>query len=166
MVAGDNKSSKIDEFTFLNAVEKFLQSSPYHPCLLLVHPHIAQLRTAIEQLNRHFDWPTISVGTLLSKALLNVAPAKRSREAGKALRNAINQHRPGPLICTDIDLLFEPSLTLNPLHLLRQTSRQVTLVVTWPGTFENNVLAYAVPAHGHYRTWPQPDLCDTCIIPL
>jgi len=58
----------------------------------------------------------------------------------------------------EIDVLFEPTLKLDPLGLLRQFSRVTKLIVTWPGTYINDVLAYAVPEHSHYRTWRQPGI--------
>lgn len=64
----------------------------------------------------------------------------------------------GPVLCTDTDLLFEPALGLDPLALLRQASRMTRLVVTWPGTYRDGILTYAVPRHGHYRAWQRPDV--------
>jgi hypothetical protein len=32
------------------------------------------------------------------------------------------------------------------------------MVVTWPGSYVDNVLAYAVPGHSHYRTWRKPEV--------
>ena len=58
-----------------------------------------------------------------------------------------------PLICTDLDLLFEPALQLDPLPLLHQMGRRRPLVACWPGTCAGGLLAYAVPEHAHYRTW-------------
>jgi hypothetical protein len=63
---------------------------------------------------------------------------------------------PGPVLCTEIDLLFEPSLELDPLPLLVDISRATRLVIAWPGSYVGGVLAYAAPEHAHYRTWRQP----------
>ena len=68
----------------------------------------------------------------------------------------LGQMAPGPVSCTDIDLLFEPTLELDPLGLLRDVSRVTRLVVAWPGSYADDVLAYAVPDHSHYRTWRKP----------
>ena len=65
---------------------------------------------------------------------------------------------PGPVLCTNIDLLFEPTLKLDPLRLMRDVSRVTRLVVAWPGSYVDNVLAYAVPDHSHYRTWRKPEV--------
>ena len=78
--------------------------------------------------------------------------------AQRALERALRESQPGPVLCTDIDLLFEPALHLDPLALFRDNSRAVTIIVAWPGTFTANVLSYAVPKHAHYRTWRNPDV--------
>ena len=78
----------------------------------------------------------------------------------------IDDFQPGPVLCTDIDLLFDPSLKLNPLQLFLSCSKQTTLVIAWPGSYLDNTVAYAVPEHAHFRTWKQPDLCDYCVAQL
>jgi hypothetical protein len=103
---------------------------------------------------------------MLSEGLLSAAPQQYPRQAAQLLSERVKNHAPGPLLCTDIDLLFEPALSLRPLWLLRQMSRKTSLIVTWPGTFRDNVLAYAVPEHAHHNIWTSPDLCPYCIIAL
>jgi len=156
----------IDKTVLNTAVSHFLSASPYHACLLLVHPEIARLQTAISHLDTTHNWPTLSVSQALSQALLAVAPSQRTRQSNRILPRLAREHAPGPLLCAGIDLLFEPSLSLDPLMLLRQISRQVTLVVAWPGNYKNGILSYAVPEHAHYRAWNDPDLCAHCIITL
>lgn len=156
----------VNETEINTAVSHFLASSPYHACLLLIHPKIIRLQTAVSHLTTTYNWSTFSIGQTLSEVLLTIAPKQRTRQTGKILPKLTKEHAPGPLLCTDIDLLFEPSLSLDPFMLLRQVSRQVTLVVAWPGTYLNGVLAYAVPEHAHYRTWDSPDLCEHCLFPL
>lgn len=149
-----------------SAIDYFLNNSPYYPCLLLVHPEIIQLDVTCRQILGQYSWPSLSVGTVVSQALLLVSSKQRSRQAKQALTDAVRMHAPGPLLCTDVDLLFEPSLTLDPLRLFREISRQTTLVLLWPGAFAGSILAYATHLHAHYRTWDQTDLCDYCIITL
>lgn len=148
------------------AIDHFLAIQPYYPCLLLVHPEMARLYAATRQILSQYAWPGLSIGSLLSQALLPVAPKQRPRQAKRTFADTVQAHVPGPVLCTDIDLLFEPSLYLDPLRLLREASRQARLVVIWPGTFANGVLAYATPSHAHYQTWTQTDLCDDCILAL
>jgi hypothetical protein len=139
-------------------VQNFLNSSPYHPCLLLVHPRIERLQAVADELLSAYGWPSLSIGRELSEALLLIEPKRRPQKAARWLEDRVNDFKPGPLLCTDIDLLFEPSLTLNPMTLLQSASRITRLVTLWPGTYEQGTLAYAVPEHAHYRTWRNPQL--------
>jgi len=160
--AFNNNKAEIDTSNLNTAVSRFLASTPYHACLLLIHPEIVRLQTAVSHLTQTYDWPALSVGKEVSQSLLPIAPRQRSRQAKRVLPELISRHTPGPLLCTDIDLLFEPALALDPLALLREASRKVTLIVTWPGRYQNGVLTYAVPEHAHFRTWDNPDLCPHC----
>lgn len=74
------------------------------------------------------------------------------------MKTHLREMSPGPILCTNVDLLFEPTLKLDPLRLMRDASRVTRLVVTWPGSYGDGVLAYAVPDHGHYRTWRKPEV--------
>ena len=139
-------------------IQNFLNSNLYHPCLLLVHPQIERLQAAADELLGLYGWPRLLIGRELSDALLLVEPKRRAQKAARWLDDRLNDFKPGPLLCTDIDLLFEPSLRLDPVTLLSSASRTTRMVALWPGTHNSGALAYAVPEHAHYRTWRNPQL--------
>ncbi len=140
------------------SVQALLTTPDYYPCLLIVHEEIARLQAAAEALREHVAWPEVGVGAELSAALLPVEPRSRPRQAARWVEKRLAQAEPGPVLCTDIDLLFEPSLQLDPLVLLRSASRRTRLAVLWPGRYEHGILSYAVPVHTHYRTWADPQV--------
>lgn len=139
-----------------NAITDFLRTS--HTCLLFVHPAVSRLEDAANELLSVYDWPRLSVGRELSIALLSEPPMRRSRAARRWMKTRVGQMTPGPVLCTEIDLLFDPTLKLDPLRLMRDVGQVTRLVVTWPGSYVDNVLAYAVPGHSHYRTWRRPEV--------
>ena len=139
-----------------NAVTDFLRTS--HPCLLLVHPEVRRLEDAVGELLSAYGWPRLSVGRELSGVLLSETLQRRSRTVRQWMQARLGEMAPGPVLCTEIDLLFEPTLELDPLGLMRDVGRVTRLVVTWPGSYAGDVLAYAVPAHHHYRTWRRPEV--------
>jgi len=94
---------------------------------------------------------------------LPVIPRRRSREAQRWMKTRLGELSPGPVLCTEIDLLFEPTLELDPLRLLCDIGRITRLVVTWPGSYLHDLLAYAVPDHSHYRTWRNPEVYVTLL---
>ncbi len=146
-----------------SAIDNFLSNPPYYPCLLLVHVEQAVLYARVTALQQQYGWPLFALGEELTPRLLPLLPRERERAIQRLLAERIHVAPSGPLLVTQIDLLFEPSLQLDPLLLLRGLSRQRPLVVTWPGSYNNGVLTYAVPEHSHYHTWPRPDLCEYCI---
>jgi len=143
------------------AIAEFLRTS--YTCLLLVSPEIRRLEHAADELLPVYPWPRLSLGRELSSVLLSVIPQRRPREARRWMRPRSDELSPGPVLCTEIDLLFEPALELDPLRLFCDVGRVTRLVVTWPGSYLHDVLAYAVPDHTHYRTWRNPEVYVTLL---
>ena len=139
-------------------IDQRLAAHPYHPYLLLVHPDIRTLEEAAQALAQRKGWPVLAAGPLLAASLAPLPPARRSTAAATALDLPLRGLRPGPIICTQLALLFEPLLALDPLALLHSWSRRLPLVAAWPGTYGAAGLAYAVPEHAHYRLWRTRDL--------
>lgn len=156
LVLGEQPSVQRTQLQLI--LEPFLVTRPYYPCCVLAHPDIRCLQQINATLRDQYSWLGLSIGTALSAALRSVAPPQRAGAVYAALAQAIRPLLPGPILCTDIDLLFEPMLALDPLRLLRDTSRLAPLVVLWPGTVSAARLTYAVPQHAHYRSWSRPDV--------
>lgn len=137
-----------------NAIVEFLHSS--HSCLLLVSPDIQKLEETVARLSSTYDYPCLSVDQELCAALLSTAPKHRSHAADRWTRSRLDEFAPGPIVITGITLLFDPSLRLDPLKLMRDVGKRTRMIVAWPGNYVSDVLSYAVPSHGHYRTWQRP----------
>jgi hypothetical protein len=140
-----------------DSLSGFAQLDWGHPCRLLVHSDIESLEQAADSLLRRTGWPRLSIGRELSAALSAELPRDRPRAGARWLTSHLAAMAPGPVICSEIDLLFEPSLSLDALALLRAASRLTRLVVIWPGSSAENVLTYAVAEHDHYRAWRRPE---------
>ena len=122
-------------------------------CLVLVHPVIARLQAEAGRLASQYALPSVSIGPSLAQALLTVPPRRQPVASATTLKDLLGEFDPGPVLCTDIDLLFEPTLKLDPLRLLLECSRVTRMIVAWPGDYDHGTLEYAVSEHGHYRTW-------------
>lgn len=141
-------------FPFIDAF--FQDSEP--ECLVLVHPGIQQLKKAEDKILADYQVVCLCIGKELSSAVLTTPRAQRSRMARQWLEMVLREKSPGPILCSEVDLLFQPAFDLDPLLLFRQISRYTRLLVLWPGTYGNGVLTYAVPEHHHYRTWRKPQV--------
>ncbi len=140
-----------------DAVAALLSPLSSQSCLLLVGREMAALSGAAAFLVVEHHWPLLGIGGDLARALLPEPESERPRMASRWLVDRLRALAPGPAVCTGIDLLFEPSLSLDPLALFVSAARQTRLVVAWPGSFAEGRLSYAAPGHGHYKTWREPD---------
>lgn len=150
----------------LTTVQDFLVAKLYEACLLFVHPNPFRLEEATSQLEERYGWRRWLVSHELGAALLDVPVHDRESAARRWFRADVDARRLGPILVTDIALLFEPSFLLDPLRLMLEASRLTPLIVAWPGILEGDRLAYAVPEHSHYRTWPRSALCSHCVVSL
>src|SRR5689334_17162901 len=105
------------ELTLQLALDRFLADKPFYPCCLLVDPDVRRLEQTGEEIAAAHAWPRLSLGAVVAESLLSVPVERRPGRAGDAVTAAIRQAAPGPLVCVDVDLLFEPSLALDPLRL-------------------------------------------------
>ncbi len=157
---------EMDSMWLQMALDHFLEGQPYYPCCLLVSRDVAVLAQAVVEVKRLYPWQVISMDDVVCEQLLPLTVTERAGQANRLINIAIQTYMPGPLLVIDTDVLFEPSLQLDPLLLFQRASRQLPLVVTWAGSFEPGRLSYAVPEHAQNRLWRSPDLCSDCIIQL
>lgn len=119
---------------------------------LVAAPDVRRLARLGQALRAASGWKQVAIGPALSAWLLAQDGAPTPRLLREGLEVCLIG-REVPVLCTDLDLLFDPALQLDPLALLRQLSRVRPLAALWPGAYTDGLLAYAVPEHAHYRTW-------------
>jgi hypothetical protein len=119
---------------------------------------VSKLAEVASEIVSTYGWAHLRVGQELASSLLGAPPAQRGPGVHEWLEAQLKGLAPRPVLFTEIDLLFEPELHLDVLSLLRHASRTARLAVMWPGSYANDLLAYAVPEHAHYRTWRKPDV--------
>lgn len=122
---------------------------------IIADPDIQALQSSEKTLPA--EWERFSIGKNLSAHLIAQETSEYSLLIPRWLEDTLREKAPAPIICTDIDILFLPSLGLDPLTIFRQISRYTHLVILWPGTYKEGVLAYAKPEHQHYRFWKNLD---------
>ncbi len=145
-----------DSILHTTIADFLLRPSP--PCLLLVAVDMVCLVKTVEALAVHYDWSRINVSAALSAYLVNVSPERRGRRAARWLVQYARDHVPGPLLLYGVPLLFESSLSLDPLTLFLRVGQHAPVIVAWPGRYERGTLTYATPAHAHYRIWSRPSV--------
>jgi hypothetical protein len=137
-------------------------SAAYYHLVVLVGPHGSGKTRLLQAVAAETGWPVVNLGLELAKSLVDIPPAHRSAAAAEVTARLLTQ-RSDVVIVDNIEALFEPSLKLQPLELLKQASRSATLVVAWPGASESGALVYATPGYREHRS---RDATGVSVLPI
>jgi len=100
----------------------------------------------------------INVGEELAEVLLEVPANRRPLRVADLLEDLLDDVGDDGVLLDHIEILFEESLKVKPLTLLRSVSRRRLVVVMWSGEIEADNLVYGVPGHPEYRSCPARDV--------
>jgi len=97
---------------------------------------------------------TLNVGSQLGRRLAAIPLKQRHLQAGTALRELADEKAMGDLLLMDnIELLFDVTLQLNPLDMLKRHAHSRRVVAVWPGSMREARLIYADIGHPEYRDY-------------
>ena len=97
------------------------------------------------KLSTELKWPVVNLGAEVSERLLSLTIRQRRLKAEEIVANAVDATGHRELCLDNTEVLFDPTLMLNPVNLLLNLSRNRTLVVAWNGHFVDGSLVYAYP---------------------
>lgn len=96
----------------------------------------------------------LNVGLKLGRRLAATPYNKRSFSAGELLREIAENERTEDLLLLDnLELLFEKSLQINPLDLVKRLAHSKRVVAVWPGELCGDRLIYADMNHPEHRDY-------------
>ena len=104
----------------------------------------------------------IDLGKLLTKKILDGASPT---DIEKILADFMDNEKSEFFLITNSGILFDASLTLDPLRLFKKLSVTRKLIVLWYGKRNNNQLTYAQRGHSEYNEYIIPKI-DARIIDL
>jgi hypothetical protein len=105
----------------------------------------------VQTISKSYNYPYINLNLTLSERLLNFSNIERSLlDLDDIMSNIMNKNTSDVIILDNIEIVFDPELKRNPLQLFRHISRNHTIIVSWPGKYENQKLSYAEPYHPEY----------------
>ena len=98
--------------------------------------------------------PVRNVGRELGKQLLSLSAKQRALDAPVLLRQVVALPSADALALLDkIEILFDESLKLDPIELLKQMARARPVVAVWPGHVRNGRLTYSELGHPEHRDY-------------
>ncbi|NMB01454.1 MAG: BREX-3 system P-loop-containing protein BrxF [Firmicutes bacterium] len=108
------------------------------------------------------DFPLLSLGLLITKAIQEgILPEKLIiylRQEFEGLGETV--------LLDNIEVLFQPSLRLQVLQLLKLLSRERTLIATFPGRMIDGSLVYAEASYPEYKVFSQYEIKDFVILDM
>ena len=128
--------------------------------ILLVGTSRSGKTQLLRQLSARLNIESLNVGLELGRRLAATPNNKRSFSAGELLREIallepFGDRTETPLLLDNLELLFEPSLQINPLDLVRRLAHSRSVVAVWPGELRGDRLIYADMSHPEHRDYSQ-----------
>lgn len=110
------------------------------------------------------DFDVITLNQLLGRELVGLARVDRAKELAHLFSELLSSLSTEVIMVMGIEILFDRSLAVDPLRLLKEVARNKTLLACWPGEMTNGGLAYAIPSHPEYRNYRRSDLSDVILL--
>lgn len=125
--------------------------------LLVGGPHTGKTALLLDFATRS-DAKVLSVGSALGRRLAALPQKQRHLQVGTVLRELTDEHAKGDLLLLDnIELLFDRSLQLDPLDLLKRHARSRRVVAIWPGELQGDAstgrLTFANIGHPEHQDY-------------
>jgi hypothetical protein len=96
----------------------------------------------------------LNVGMSLGAQVARAQVRHRQLQAPQMLRELADRHAHGDILLIDnIELLFDRSLRLDPLDLLKRHAHARRVVASWPGELRDGRLIYADRAHPEHQDY-------------
>jgi len=100
----------------------------------------------------------LNIGALLGARLAGITQRQRHLQTTSILRELADQHATGDILLMDnIEILFDRSLQLDPLELLKQHAHSRSVVAVWPGQLQGDAktgrLTYADIGHPEHQDY-------------
>ena len=108
----------------------------------------------LRQLAQRLSVASRNVGATLGHRLAATPVAERGFSTNELLRDITDTARGNaPLLLDNLEVLFEPSLKINPLDLIKRLAHSRRVVAVWPGELRDDRLVYARLGHPEYRDY-------------
>ena len=96
----------------------------------------------------------VNVGAKLGQRLAATPVSERGFSTNELLRDITDSARSeAPLLLDNIEVLFESSLKVSPLDLIRRLAHARRVVAVWPGEMRDDHLIYARLGHPEHRDY-------------
>lgn len=97
---------------------------------------------------------SFNIGVKLGHRLAATPVSDRGLSTNELLREITDDRRnETPLLLDNLEVLFEPSLKINPLNVMKLLAHSRVVIAAWPGETRNDRLIYAGIGHPEHRDY-------------
>ncbi|MBO6522092.1 MAG: BREX-3 system P-loop-containing protein BrxF [Rhodospirillales bacterium] len=122
--------------------------------VLLIGPPRSGKSNLLQQLSVIRHVRILNIGAVLGRQLLAVPGTRRHLHVADVVKDLADDFASHELLLMDnLELLFDRSLRLSPLDLLRHHAHSRRVIAVWPGEFENDRLSYAATGHPEHQDY-------------
>jgi hypothetical protein len=122
--------------------------------VLLIGPPRSGKSNLLGQLAARRQVRVLSIGAALGRELLVVPSTRRHLQVADLLKDLSDDFAShGLLLMDNIELLFDRTLQLNPLDLLKRHAHARRVVAVWPGDLREDRLSYATTGHPEHQDY-------------
>ncbi|MGO7417474.1 BREX-3 system P-loop-containing protein BrxF [Rhizobium leguminosarum bv. viciae] len=124
--------------------------------ILLVGSSKKRLLRALAQ---RLNGQPLNVGAGLGRRLAVTLLSDRSFSTNELLREiTVGVADDAPLLLDNLEVLFEPSLKVNPLNVIKLLAHSRRVIAVWPGEVGDDRLTYARIGHPEHRDYSRDGL--------
>ena len=122
--------------------------------ILLVGSDYSIKAAVLKRLEKSRNIEPLNIGIELGSRLSVLPQRERGIQAPTVLRVLADQYAySGILLVKNIELLFDRTLKLDPLDMLKRNAHSHCIVAIWPGDVRNDRLTYAEMGHPEYQDY-------------
>lgn len=122
--------------------------------ILLIGPPRSGKSNLLRQLAARRQVHVLNVSATLGRTLREVPSARRHLQAAYLLKELADGFASQSLLLVDnIELLFDQTLQLSPLDLLKRHAHARRVIAVWPGELREDRLSYATAGHPEYQDY-------------
>jgi hypothetical protein len=129
----------------------------YYKLVIVVGDVDYDKESILSDLSNNFKYPVINVNLELSSRLIDLSVKQRALKVSEIMAEIANIGLDG-VILDRTEILFDTSLQLAPLGLLKSLSRDKIIITMWSGSLSNGRLYYAEPSHPEYKSYSVDDV--------
>jgi len=129
-------------------------ASLHSKLILLLGATPSRNSAVLRELGARLGAGVLNVGAELGIRLASLPQKQRPLDVISELRDLADEHAKGDLLLLDhLELLFDPSLQLDPLNVLKRHAHARSVVAVWPGQLRDGRLTYAEIGHPEFRDY-------------